>query len=88
MKICDDIEIPNMFTPNGDGINETFSFPNLELFHDNELIIIDRNGREVLAKTNYTGDWNGGQLPAGVYYYSFHARRNNRLYKGWLQILK
>ncbi len=83
-----EIEIPNVFTPNGDGINETFSFPNLELFHDNELIIIDRNGKEVFAKNDYTGDWTGHQLSSGIYYYSFHAKRNNRLYKGWVQILK
>lgn len=83
-----EIEIPNVFTPNGDGINETFSFPNLELFHENELIIIDRNGKEVFAKTNYRGDWNGRHLPSGIYFYSFHAQQNNRLYKGWLQILK
>lgn len=83
-----EIEIPNVFTPNRDGINETFSFLNLELFHENELIIVDRNGIEVFAKSNYRGDWNGRHLPSGVYYYSFHAQRNNRLYKGWLQILR
>ncbi len=83
-----EIEIPNVFTPNGDGINETFSFPNLELFHDNELIIVDRNGKEVFAKNDYRGDWTGSHLPSDIYYYSFYAQRNNRLYKGWLQILK
>jgi gliding motility-associated-like protein len=82
------VEIPNVFTPNGDGINDTFSFANIELFHENELQVFDRYGKEVFARTNYSGDWSGGNLSAGVYYYSFTEMRNHLTYKGWLQILK
>jgi gliding motility-associated-like protein len=82
------IEIPNVFTPNGDGINDTFSFPKLELFHENELQVYDRNGSEVYSKQNYDGNWAGGDLSSGVYYYSFTEKRNQKTYKGWVQILK
>jgi gliding motility-associated-like protein len=82
------IEIPNVFTPNGDGINDTFSFPKLELFHENELQVYDRNGSAVYSKQNYNGNWAGGDLSAGVYYYSFTEKRNQKTYKGWVQILR
>jgi gliding motility-associated-like protein len=82
------IEIPNVFTPNGDGINDTFSFPKLELFHENELQVYDRNGSEVYSKQNYDGNWAGGDLSPGVYYYSFTEKRNQKTYKGWVQILR
>ncbi|NJN27678.1 MAG: gliding motility-associated C-terminal domain-containing protein [Cyclobacteriaceae bacterium] len=82
------IEIPNVFTPNGDGINDTFSFPKLELFHENKLQVYDRNGSEVYSKQNYDGNWVGGDLASGVYYYSFTEKRNQKTYKGWVQILK
>ena len=82
------IEIPNVFTPNGDGINDTFSFPKLELFHENELQVYDRNGSEVYSKQNYNGNWAGGDLSPGVYYYSFTEKRNQKTYKGWVQILR
>lgn len=82
------LEIPNVFTPNGDGINDSFDFPNLELYHKNELQIYDRTGVEVFSKNNYDGGWSGGNLSSGVYYYSFTENRNQKTYKGWVQILK
>lgn len=82
------LEIPNVFTPNGDGINDSFDFPNLELYYENELQVYDRNGAEVFSKSDYDGGWTGGNLSAGVYYYSFTEKRNQKTYKGWVQILK
>jgi gliding motility-associated-like protein len=74
------LEIPNVFTPNGDEIDDTFSFPLLELFHDNELLVYDRNGVKVYSQKNYRGDWSGGNLASGVYYYSFTEKRNQKTY--------
>jgi gliding motility-associated-like protein len=82
------LEIPNVFTPNGDGINDTFSFPKLEIFHENELQVYSRTGSEVYSKKNYDGSWAGGNLASGVYYYSFTEKRNQKTYKGWIQILR
>lgn len=60
--------IPNVFTPNGDGINDFLVFENLEFFQ-NELKVFNRWGREVFSQTNYQNDWDGDDLNAGTYFY-------------------
>ncbi len=80
--------IPNVFTPNGDGINETFMIDPIELYQENELVIINRWGDEVYRKKNYRGDWTADEIATGVYYYWLYVQRDQREYKGWVQILR
>jgi gliding motility-associated-like protein len=80
--------IPNVFTPNSDGVNDTFTFPKLEIFHENDLLVFDRNGKEVFSRKDYDGSWDGNGFASGVYYYSFTEKRYGTTYKGWLQILR
>ena len=54
----------------------------------NELVIINRLGDEVYRKKNYRGDWTADELAAGVYYYWLYVQRDQREYKGWIQILR
>jgi gliding motility-associated-like protein len=82
------LTIPNVFTPNGDGVNDTFTFPKLEIFHENDLLVFDRYGKEVFSRKDYDGSWDGNGFAAGVYYYSFTEKRYGTTYKGWLQILR
>jgi gliding motility-associated-like protein len=82
------LEIPNVFTPNGDGVNDFFNFPKLELFYDNELFVYNRMGKEVYYQANYRGDWAGWDLASGVYYFLFTENRNQKTYRGWVQILR
>ena len=63
----------NVFTPNGDGINDTFGPIELEGVADYEMVVYDRNGR--VAFTTPRGQaWNGNMpngepAPEGVYFY-------------------
>ena len=63
-----DILIPNVFTPNGDDLNETFSIENLE-FYQHELRIYSRWGTLVHESTNASRPWRAGDQPDGTYYY-------------------
>ena len=47
------LEIPNVFTPNGDNVNEVFGIKKLNLKRENELTIHDRWGKEVFRQKNY-----------------------------------
>lgn len=63
------LKIPNVFTPNGDGVNDRFEIPNIERYISNQLVILNRWGEKVFEKENYFGTWDGGKLPDGVYFY-------------------
>jgi gliding motility-associated-like protein len=63
------IQIFNVFTPNGDGVNDFYEIPNLERYISNELVVFNRWGERVFEATNYRNNWDGGNLPDGVYYY-------------------
>jgi gliding motility-associated-like protein len=69
-EACEVIVKPtNIFTPNGDGINDLLRFDLLEQFDGNKLQIFNRWGKLVFESANYQNDWNGGDLKDGTYFY-------------------
>jgi gliding motility-associated-like protein len=62
------ISIPNVLTPNGDGMNDRFVIRNLLLYNYRSVIIKNRWGRTVYENNNYNNDWDGSNVPDGVYY--------------------
>ena len=73
-----DIEIPNFFTPDGDGLNDVWLPQNQEAFPEILTIIFDRYGREVYRLTLNTPGWDGlynkSDLPTGDYWYVIKLR--------------
>lgn len=78
MSSCDeepetpDINIPNAFSPNGDGINDFFVIDGLP--KNTQLIIFNRSGKKLYSSGNYQNDWNGkdqyqNNLETGTYWY-------------------
>ena len=62
--------IPNAFTPNGDGINDTYVVTDLDKYISNYFVVYNRWGKKVFEKTNYvSGDWDGGNLADGTYFF-------------------
>jgi gliding motility-associated-like protein len=56
---CPNYELPNVFTPNGDGINDLFiPFP-YRYVKDIEITVYDRWGLPVFETTNPDINWNG-----------------------------
>ncbi len=88
--------IPNVITPNGDGINDYFVIgikgsdqPLNKYYEKTELIIFNRWGKILLDSKNYKNDWNGGGLPDGTYYYVLKCqgfKDKKVVYKGSLTI--
>lgn len=75
-------EIPNVFTPNGDNINDKFTVINGTCVTDFEWRIFNRWGQVVYNTTNPNKMWDGystdGQLLSdGVYYYAWKAILQN-----------
>lgn len=83
--------IPNVFTPNGDGRNDTFSIPDLTQYKDNELMIVNRWGTNVYQTKNYQNSWTGDMLDEGTYFYSLKVVNNKgkqEEYKGYVMLLR
>lgn len=89
---CDDEEyelmIPDGFSPNGDGINDTFNIPDIEfLFPNFTLEIYNRYGNIMYKGNRNTPDWDGkgnqstiidGVAPNGVYFYIVNFNKDNK----------
>ncbi len=61
--------IPNVFTPNGDGKNDTFFIVGLESFDSVNIEIYNRWGGQVYKMNGYKNDWTGDGLNEGTYFY-------------------
>lgn len=82
------IHVPNTFTPNGDGINETFFVQGNDLSTDEfQLDVFDRWGQVVFSAVDpgieWTGTFNNGgaQVASGVYTWKLKARSLQTLEK-------
>jgi len=84
--------IPNLFTPNGDGLNDLFVIRNLLQYQGRELMVINRWGNQVYKSNNYNNDWDGGSLAEGTYYYILRVRNGNngewQTHKGAVAIIR
>ena len=70
------LTVPNVITPNGDGINDYFQITNLEFYSGSKLVIFNRWGNKVYESSDYKNDWNGEAHHDGVYYYILIANDN------------
>jgi gliding motility-associated-like protein len=84
--IQENIEVPNVFSPNGDGMNDRFNILNIEQ-HKNQLTIFNRWGMVVYQATDYRNQWAGGDLPEGTYFYDL-VLEDGRTFAGPLTLLR
>jgi gliding motility-associated-like protein len=66
--------IPNAFSPNNDGINDTYVIPAAEYYNNVQLSIFNKWGNVVYSSGSYRNDWNGtndqgAPLTDDTYYY-------------------
>jgi gliding motility-associated-like protein len=59
----------NTFTPNGDGINDTWEIQGLQDHPQAEVSIYDRWGQRVYHSIGYKEPFNGAELPTATYYW-------------------
>ncbi len=83
------LNIPNVITPNGDGINDYLKFKNLEVFSSNTLSIYNRWGKKIYEQENYKNDWNGGGHTDGTYFLILSVPdAKPQVYQGYFQLFK
>jgi gliding motility-associated-like protein len=81
VRVISALEIPNTFTPNGDGVNDTWEIPGIELFPDCLVQVYDRWGQLVFQSSGYPPSkrWDGRsqggrELAPSSYYYVINLR--------------
>ncbi len=67
------LEIPNAFSPNGDGVNDTWEIRNIEYYPQAKIEVYNRWGSLVYERSNYRNEWagtyRGAALPVSTYFY-------------------
>lgn len=82
----EEVEVPNVITANGDQWNEFFILP--ESLLGSQLTVYNRWGSQVYFSSEYKNNWNGSDLPGGIYFYTISNKCLSKSYKGMLSILK
>ncbi|WP_230146718.1 gliding motility-associated C-terminal domain-containing protein, partial [Pedobacter sp. Bi126] len=86
------IKVPNLFTPNGDGINDTFEIIGLNQYQSSELTIVNRWGNEVFHAKGYNNTWTGEGLNEGTYFYLLRVKRTEgsevEVFKGYITLIR
>lgn len=91
VKVLQFPEIPNTFTPNGDGVNDTWNIKYLESYPTSTIKIFNRYGKDVFTSGTYQpwdGKLNNEYLPAGMYYYIITANGGELKYSGSLMLVR
>jgi len=85
-------QLTNAFSPNGDGINDTWELPFLASFTNCRVQIFDRYGRLLFTSNGYSRPWdgttNGRAAPVGTYYYVIDLRNGEKPISGYVVLLR
>jgi gliding motility-associated-like protein len=68
-----ELQMPEGFSPNGDGTNDSFVVHGIEAYPNNDIVIYNRWGNVVYEVSNYQNEWYGDNtagepLPDGTYF--------------------
>ena len=80
-----EVEIPNVFTPNDDKLNQNFVVD--VSLQGAKLTVYNRWGKLVYTSMSYQNDWSGSGLPIGIYYYLIQSDCLE-VKKGWVSIIR
>jgi gliding motility-associated-like protein len=96
--VCDadgSVYVSEALTPNGDGVNDTWSIYGIEQHPNSEVRVYNKWGHEVFFAKGYSNDWNGyyknqsKPLPDASYYYQIDLDGDGSIEKdGWIYITR
>ncbi len=91
VQVYQELTVPNTFSPNADGINDTWSILALQDYPSSIIQVYNRYGKEIFRtnsnNTPWDGTFNGQALPIGTYFYKI-SNNNKPLKSGWVLIVR
>ena len=94
-NLCPPVTVTNAFSPNGDGLNETWLLQNLSTYERCRVLVFNRWGQRVYRSTGYKVPWDGTNagrtLPTGTYYYQItldHEDPDADTFTGYLTLMR
>lgn len=92
VSVYQEPNIPNAFSPNGDGYNDTWVIKYLESFVNASIKIFNRYGQVVFESQQYNTPWDGRfkgiDVPVGVYYYIIEPNNGRNRYTGSITLIR
>lgn len=92
IKVLKSPEVPNAFSPNGDGVNDTWNIKYLESYPGATVDVFNRYGQIVYRSLGYTRPWDGrvqgSPLPIGTYYYIINPKNGKPPITGSITIIR
>ncbi len=87
-----DVFVPTAFSPNNDGLNDTWHIPVLVAYPEFELSVFNRQGRNIFQAKGVNKPWDGTYRgepqPAGIYVYMLNLKDGSPTRKGTLMLLR
>ncbi|HRO69631.1 MAG TPA: gliding motility-associated C-terminal domain-containing protein [Chitinophagaceae bacterium] len=87
-----DVFVPTAFSPNNDGLNDTWHIPVLVAYPEFELSVFNREGRNIFQAKGVNKPWDGTYRgepqPAGIYVYMLDLKDGSPTRKGTLMLLR
>jgi gliding motility-associated-like protein len=92
VKILKPVKVPNVFSPNGDGIHDKWMITNLEDYPGCSVEVFNRYGQKVFHSAGYSQPWDGRyggkEVPVGVYYYVIKLENGFKPVTGAVTVLR
>ncbi len=92
VKVYQQVYIPNAFTPNGDGKNDTWYIETLRAYPGAEVQVFNRYGQKIFDNNGkniwWDGTFKGVSQDAGAYVYIIDLKNNTPVIKGVVYIIK
>lgn len=92
VKVLKFLVVPNVFTPNADGINDFWNVKYLESYPNNKVDVYNRFGEKVYSSIGYSVPWDGKYkglyLPPGTYYYIIDPKNGREVIAGNVTIIR
>jgi len=91
VKVLKYVKVPNAFSPNGDGIHDTWIITSLSDYPGCEVEVFNRYGQLVYRSVGYGTPWdgkfNGTKLPVGTYYWVIKPHNGRQPISGYVAII-